>query len=150
MIAGRSLQSSPHRNANVHVARHSSSNCSRRLRVCVQASSEPTITVKFVEEGQQPVTIECISGEEQLRAAMLDNKVDLYTTWGKLWQCGGGGQCGTCIVQVQEGAELLSERTATEDKKLNKKPETWRLACQTIVGDGTNSGTVVIQTKPQK
>ncbi|WIA35227.1 hypothetical protein OEZ86_003689 [Tetradesmus obliquus] len=81
---------------------------------------------------------------------MLDNKVDLYTTWGKLWQCGGGGQCGTCIVQVQEGAELLSERTATEDKKLHKKPETWRLACQTIVGDGTNSGTVVIQTKPQK
>lgn len=30
-----------------------------------------------------------------------------------------------------------------------QKPETWRLACQTIVGDGTNSGTVVIQTKPQ-
>lgn len=75
MITGRSLQSSLHRNANVRVAGHSSSSsCSRRLRVRVQAGSEPTITVKFVEEGQQPVTIECISGEEQLRAAMLDNK----------------------------------------------------------------------------
>lgn len=27
-------------------------------------------------------------------------QVDLYTTWGKIWSCGGAGQCGTCIVQV--------------------------------------------------
>jgi hypothetical protein len=72
MIAGRALHPTTHRNANVRAARHSSSG--RRLHSRVQASSEPTITVKFVEEGQQPVTIECISGEEQLRAAMLDNK----------------------------------------------------------------------------
>jgi hypothetical protein len=32
---------------------------------------------------------------------------------------------------------------------LLQKPDSWRLACQTIVGDGENSGTVVIQAKPQ-
>jgi hypothetical protein len=32
---------------------------------------------------------------------------------------------------------------------LVQKPDNWRLACQTIVGDGANTGTVVIQTKPQ-
>jgi hypothetical protein len=31
----------------------------------------------------------------------LCTQVDLYTTWGKIWSCGGGGQCGTCIVQVK-------------------------------------------------
>lgn len=30
-----------------------------------------------------------------------------------------------------------------------QKPDNWRLACQTIVGDGTNTGTVTVQTKPQ-
>lgn len=112
------------------------------------------------------------------------------------------------VLQVEQGAELLSERTATEQKKLKnvrggtlhraveqtsmlacnratcgtsraavrigngrsvllsccaavpaaaaaatacapQKPESWRLACQTIVGDGSNSGSVVIRTKPQ-
>ena len=88
------------------------------------------------------------------------HQVDLYTTWGKIWSCGGVGQCGTCIVKVRaaqcmpkrsdavalrwpgnelpapaaplsscrtpprprpkvdEGAALLSERTATEERKL--------------------------------
>lgn len=97
--------------------------------------------------------------------------------------------------QVEEGAELLSECTATEQKKLKgvraraaaagswvarnhrmpacaqgaaaarhvptaaggppllrrpQKPDSWRLACQTIVGDGENSGRVVVATKPQQ
>ncbi|KAH1212976.1 Photosynthetic NDH subunit of subcomplex B 3, chloroplastic [Glycine max] len=47
---------------------------------------------------------------------------------GKLMNCGGGGSCGTCIVE---------------------KPESWRLACQTIVGNKENSGKVVVQRIPQ-
>jgi hypothetical protein len=72
MIAGQFKNATVHRQSNVRAARPSSSG--RRLQTRVQASSEPTITVKVVEDGQQPVVIECISGEEQLRAAMLDNK----------------------------------------------------------------------------
>lgn len=140
----------------------------------------------------------------------------------QIWSCGGAGQCGTCIVAVEGGAELLSERSATEERKLKgvrwtaaaaaglllgavlsvcvrgaaavaeyvldvlgvcattaplrrrvhpqltnprhpcilasptlhlhpqQKPANWRLACQTIVGDGENSGAVVIATKPQQ
>lgn len=83
-----------------------------------------------------------------MRDVMLANKVDLYTTWGKIASCGGGGQCGTCIVQALDGQELLSEKNATEKKKLKKKPESYRLACQTNVGDGTNSGAIGLKTKP--
>jgi hypothetical protein len=32
----------------------------------------------------------------------------------------------------------------------SQKPASWRLACQTIVGDGENSGKLVISTKPQQ
>jgi ferredoxin len=41
--------------------------------------------------------------------------------------------------------ENLSERTPAEQQKLKKKPDTYRLSCQTIV----NGGDVSIITKPQ-
>jgi len=85
-----------------------------------------------------------------LRDAMrgADPPVDLYTVWGKMMNCNGGGQCGTCIVEVVEGSGYLSERSNAEDRKLKKKPESYRLACQTLIGDGDNSGSVTIKTKP--
>ncbi|KAG2487420.1 hypothetical protein HYH03_013988 [Edaphochlamys debaryana] len=104
------------------------------------------LTVQQAKEGTREIEVE--SGD-QLRAVLMAEKIDLYTTWGKVWQCGGVGQCGTCIVEVKSGGELLSERTAVEDKKLNGKPASWRLACQTLVGDGENSGEVTVATKPQ-
>lgn len=90
-----------------------------------------------------------VSGEKLLRNIMLDNKIELYATYGKLMNCGGGGSCGTCIVEIVEGNDLLNERTNTELRYLKKKPESWRLACQTIVGNKENSGKVVVQRLPQ-
>ncbi|MGB5035269.1 MAG: 2Fe-2S iron-sulfur cluster-binding protein [Blastocatellia bacterium] len=46
--------------------------------------------------------------------------------------CGGHGVCGTCRVEVIEGAESLSKLTAPERKHLDELlAEGWRLACQT-------------------
>lgn len=52
------------------------------------ASSEPTVTITFVERdakagSSNTVEVAAPSGE-QLRATMMDAKVDLYTTWGKV------------------------------------------------------------------
>ncbi|XP_041993228.1 photosynthetic NDH subunit of subcomplex B 3, chloroplastic-like isoform X1 [Salvia splendens] len=91
-----------------------------------------------------------ISGEKLLRNIMLDNKIELYAIYGKLMNCGGGGSCGTCIVEIIDGKDLLNERTNTELRYLKKKPDSWRLACQTIVGNKENSGKVVVQRLPQQ
>ncbi|KAF1858750.1 hypothetical protein Lal_00044783 [Lupinus albus] len=95
----------------------------------------PEIELEFIgpkkvgSEGSYPIDkVKAMSGEKLLRNIMLDNKLDLYATYGKLMNCGGGGSCGTCIVE---------------------KPESWRLACQTIVGNKENSGKVVVQRIPQ-
>ena len=74
------------------VQRHKSRHAS--LRCC----ATPRVLLKF-QTAEGSVDIDCESGDI-LRDVMLDQKVDLYTTWGKVWQCGGGGQCGTCIVKV--------------------------------------------------
>ncbi len=97
--------------------------------------------ITFVEENQEVIA----ANGANLRLKALESGVDLYTFTGKMMNCGGYGQCGTCIVEVVEGLQNLSPRTETENRILKKKPESYRLACQTIV-----NGPVSIKTKPQK
>ncbi|KAI9192584.1 hypothetical protein LWI28_025088 [Acer negundo] len=118
-------------------------------------AEKPEIELEFIgpkagSDGSYPVEkAKEISGEKLLRSIMSDNKIELYAAYGKVMNCGGGGSCGTCIVEIIDGKDLLNERTDTELKYLKKKPESWRLACQTIVGNKENSGKVVVQRLPQ-
>jgi ferredoxin len=92
--------------------------------------------IKFVKENQEVIAADGAN----LRLKALENRIDLYTFSGKMMNCGGIGQCGTCIV---EGSENLSPRTDFENRKLKKKPENYRLACQALV-----NGQVSVKTKP--
>ncbi len=53
-----------------------------------------------------PAAFTVPSGEEVLRSALLAEKVELYSLWGKVSNCGGGGSCGTCIVEVRGALEV--------------------------------------------
>jgi hypothetical protein len=87
--------------------------------------------------GDEEATTSVVSGEKLLRTIILDNKLELYGLYGKVMNCGGGGSCGTCIVevlqcrrlkstvwmlcqQILEGKDLLNERTDAEYKFLKK------------------------------
>jgi ferredoxin len=96
-------------------------------------------SIKFVKENREVI----VAAGANLRFKALENNIDLYTLTGKLMNCGGYGQCGTCIVEISEGMENLSPRTEVENRKLRKKPENYRLACQTLV-----NGPVSVITKP--
>ena len=97
--------------------------------------------IKFIKENKE---IEASIGSN-LRFKAQENDIDLYTFMGKLTQCGGYGQCGTCVVDIIEGTENLSPRTAVEEKMLRKRPSSCRLACQTTV-----HGPISVETKPDK
>ena len=97
------------------------------------------MTIKFVKENKEAI----VAQGANLRQKALENKIDIYTLKGKLTNCGGYGQCGTCVVEIVEGVENLSPRTDFEQKVLRKKPESFRLACQTLV-----NGPVSVKTKP--
>jgi ferredoxin len=107
----------------------------------VQTNSPPSTlaNINFVKEGKE-ITV---AAGVNLRQKAVENGIDLYTLKGKLMSCGGYGQCGTCVVNVVEGAENLSPRTDFENRKLKRRPETCRLACQSMV-----NGPVSIETKP--
>lgn len=95
--------------------------------------------IKFLNEDQE-VTVP--SGAN-LRFKALEHRIDVYKFVDKLLNCGGYGQCGTCVVEVIEGMQNLSPRTEFEERKLRKKPESYRLACQALV-----NGPISIRTKP--
>ncbi len=95
--------------------------------------------IKFIKENKEVVAADGAN----LREKALQNKIDIYTLKGKLTNCGGYGQCGTCIVEIVEGMDNLSERTDFEKRKLKRKPASYRLACQTLV-----NGPVSVKTKP--
>ncbi len=95
--------------------------------------------ITFVKEEREVVAADGAN----LREKALENGIDIYTFMGKMTNCGGFGQCGTCIVEIVEGLENLSPRTEFEQRKLRKKPDTYRLACQTLA-----NGPVSVKTKP--
>jgi ferredoxin len=134
------------------------------LEVSDQPSDQPSdqglagscgeVTPAELEQPEQVVTVPCIKfmKEDQeievaeganLRFEALEHQVDIYTLKGKLLNCGGYGQCGTCIVEVIAGMEHLSPRTEVENRKLKRQPGNYRLACQALV-----VGPVSINTKP--
>ena len=113
-------------------------------RVSVGFGVETKRTYKVtVIQGNRTSTIE-VDGETNLRRALLDDKVDVYTLGGKLRNCGGAGQCGTCLINVEDGVFNTNGRTPREEFLLQNKPDTWRLACRTLV-----HGDVTVRTKPQ-
>lgn len=60
--------------------------------------------IKFVNENKEVIAADGAN----LRLKAMEAGVDLYTLKGKLFNCGGYGQCGTCIVEIVEGMENLS------------------------------------------
>ncbi len=96
-------------------------------------------TIEFVNEGKSVVATEGAN----LRRRALEEGIDVYKMMAKLMNCGGAGQCGTCVMEVVAGLENLSPRTEAENRKLKQKPESYRLACQTkVLGD------IKVKTKP--
>lgn len=95
--------------------------------------------INFLKEEREVVVAEGAN----LRQKAIESGIDLYTFRGKLMNCGGYGQCGTCVVEIADGMDNLSPKTDVEKRKLRKKPESYRLACQTLV-----NGPVSVNTKP--
>ena len=97
--------------------------------------------IRFLREGQD---VECYPGEN-LREVALREGIELYGLKGKLGNCGGCGQCITCFVDVRgTDEEALTPLTAVEMQKLRRRPQSWRLACQSLV-----ERSVVVLTRPQ-
>jgi len=68
-----------------------------------------------------------------LREATLKHGIDVYTGVDRVANCRGNGLCGTCVMEIVEGVENISPKTAFEKFNLKGKPDNIRLSCQAEV-----------------
>jgi len=99
-----------------------------------------TITVQQPETNKPDIVLEAKVGDN-LRKTLLANKdIELYRGLKKkLGNCGGGGQCGFCAVELIDEEGVWAERIDYEAKMIgNKGSDKCRLACMNnIVGPAT-------------
>ena len=96
------------------------------------------VVVRRPKAAAPTLTVDGTAGDAErgaiLRTALQQRGVEVHRGLkAKLNACGGNGQCGTCWVNVLDGAENLSPRTAVEEKRGAKKPPSYRMACQAFV-----------------
>ncbi|KAJ1447838.1 hypothetical protein M885DRAFT_624002, partial [Pelagophyceae sp. CCMP2097] len=65
--------------------------------------------------------------------------------------CGGEGTCGTCLISVEKGGELLNDAARVERQVLAKqrRPKRWRWACRLTVGMQNAGGDLTVKLRPQ-
>jgi len=102
-----------------------------------------TVTIQVEQPDKPYITLEGKVGDN-LRKTLLANKdIELYRGLKKkLGNCGGGGQCGFCAVELTDDSEggVWGERSEYEDTRIGRKAGTegHRLACMNnIVGPAT-------------
>ncbi|CAM9369157.1 unnamed protein product [Ectocarpus sp. 12 AP-2014] len=99
-----------------------------------------------------------IKAGSNLRGEMIRLDVPVYDPRTKRFDqpyatgnCAGEGTCGTCFVDVQQGADLLTSPDQEELMLLSRGnlPVRWRLSCKVIVGKENKAGTVRLKAVPQ-
>eukprot|EP00903_Cladosiphon_okamuranus_P015477 g14289.t1 len=87
----------------------------------------------------------------RLDVPVYDPKTLRYDQPYATGNCAGEGTCGTCFVEVQEGADLLTSPDREELMLLSRGnlPVRWRLSCKLIVGKENKTGTVKVKAVPQ-
>lgn len=112
------------------------------------------VTVE-IDDGTSTTTVEALAGEN-LRRLFMRKGIQLYDKQTKRFDmpfasgdCAGEGLCGTCLVAVTEGEELLSPMSDTEKLILKGRPLSWRASCRTVVGANNEGGTIKVCIHPQ-
>lgn len=114
-----------------------------------------SVTVEASQPGGDVASFDTLAGSN-LRMALIQRDIKLYDSRTKRFDmpyakgdCAGEGLCGTCLVQVLKGSELLSPMDETEKIITKRRPATWRAACRVVVGYENEGGNVQVRLRPQ-
>ncbi|MBC7545605.1 MAG: (2Fe-2S)-binding protein [Candidatus Sericytochromatia bacterium] len=100
-----------------------------------------TVPVTFLREG---VTLHAQSGIT-LRDLALAHGINPHPHVRKLFNCGGIGDCTTCVVRLAAEPAAVNPPTAAEAQWRDRWPADWRLSCQVRV-----TGPISVETRPRR
>ena len=93
--------------------------------------TEVKITVQQPESNKPDIILTAKVGDNLRKTLLSNGDIELYRGLKKkLGNCGGGGQCGFCAVELVDEEGVWGERSEYEENKIGKKEgERCRLAC---------------------
>jgi ferredoxin len=105
-----------------------------------------TITITaIINKGTKDESTKVITAEKgaNLRQVLVDNDINVYQSFTRWTNCKGKQLCGTCIVNMKEGAMNTNRKSMDEGSTLRENPDSYRLSCVTFA-----YGDVVVETFP--
>lgn len=78
-----------------------------------------------------------------LRQLLVDNEINVYQSVTRWTNCKGKQLCGTCIVNVTNGAISTNRKSMDEESTLRENPDSYRLSCITFA-----YGDITVETFP--
>jgi ferredoxin len=111
------------------------------------SKAEPdTVTITVVQnKGAKDESIRKIEAPvgANMRKVCVDNGINVYQSVTRWTNCKGKQLCGTCIVNVTDGAINTNRKSMDEESTLRENPDSYRLSCITFA-----YGDVTIETFP--
>lgn len=110
------------------------------------AAAPSTIAVTVVEnKGSPRERTHVLTAEPgvNIRQLLVDNGINVYQSVTRWTNCKGKQLCGTCIVNVVEGARQTNAKSMDEASTLRENPESYRLSCVAFA-----YGDVTVETFP--
>ena len=103
----------------------------------------PVTATVTVEDGGKIKRFKVKCGRS-LRDVLIENGVNPYQSVARFTNCKGKQLCGTCIVNVTEGAQNCNRKSLDEASTLRENDEGYRLSCVTFV-----YGDVDVKVRPK-
>jgi ferredoxin len=104
------------------------------------------ITVTVIKDKGSPqekvVQLQAKAGVN-VRELLIDNGINVYQSLTRWTNCKGKQLCGTCIVNVTEGAPNTNWKSMDESSTLRANPDSYRLSCITFA-----HGDITVETFP--
>jgi len=111
-----------------------------------QGEDEDMVTITVIKnkgaEDEEELKFRVPAGSN-IREVLVNNGINVYQSVTRWTNCKGKQLCGTCIINVTDGALFTNRKSMDEDSTLRENPDTYRLSCVTFA-----YGDVTVETFP--
>lgn len=111
------------------------------------SAGEPeTIAVTVVQnKGADNEQVKVLTAKPgvNVRELLVENNINVYQSFTRWTNCKGKQLCGTCIVDITEGAMGTNRKSMDEESTLRENPDSYRLSCITFA-----YGDITVETFP--
>jgi ferredoxin len=111
------------------------------------ASADPDmITITVIQNkgaDDEKVHEFVVPAGSNIREVCVDNGINVYQSVTRWTNCKGKQLCGTCIVNVAQGALFTNRKSMDEGSTLRENPDSYRLSCVAFA-----YGDVTVETFP--